>query len=100
MSPQKYAGDHIAKVCKVANMHDESTHNDLFIKEIDSAIRHSLRNNCATRPIADQTDIAFLPESLLTIQKRPGKCADKQSTNNHIQKAVYSPAAWQQPWWK
>lgn len=59
MTPQQYANDLIAKLCKVADVYDESTLNDVFIEGVDASIQQSLRNFRVTNPHSDLTDIAF-----------------------------------------
>lgn len=59
ITPQQYDDDLIANSCKVANVYNEGTLNDLFIKEVDQSISHSLQNCCAANPGVDLSDIDF-----------------------------------------
>lgn len=45
MTPQQYGGDVIAMSCKVADVYNEGTLNDVFIEGVDPCIRHSLRSS-------------------------------------------------------
>lgn len=53
MTPQQHTDDLIAKPCKVADVCDEGTLNEVFIEGVDAAIRHSLPNYWATNPQAN-----------------------------------------------
>lgn len=59
LTTQQYTDDTIAKSCKVVDVYDESTLNDVILKGIDPSIRHSLRNYWATNPQVDLTDMLF-----------------------------------------
>lgn len=67
LTEQQYAGDNIAKLCKVADVYDKSTVNDVFIESVDSSIQHSFSSYCATHSQADLTDIVFHTKSFLVI---------------------------------
>lgn len=43
MTSQQIADDLIAKSCKVADVYEQSTLNDVSIEGVDASIRHSLR---------------------------------------------------------
>lgn len=44
MFPLKYAEDLVAKSCKVTDVYEQETLNDVFIEGVDESIHHSLRN--------------------------------------------------------
>lgn len=65
MTPMHYADALYAKSCKVADIYDELTLNDIFIKSFDSSLCHSLQEYRVLNPQADRTDIAFSAQLLL-----------------------------------
>lgn len=73
MTLKQYTDDLFAESCKVADVYDDSTLKDVFIKGVDPSIKHSLRIYCATNSQVDLTDFAFQTRSLLSIQKKSGK---------------------------
>lgn len=62
MTLQQYADDLVPKSCKVADMFDELTLNDVIIKGVDPSIGRSLRSCWSTNARANLTDIAFQTE--------------------------------------
>lgn len=72
MTSQQHAHDLVAKSYKVADVHDEETPNEVFIKRVDASIGNSLRHYWAQNPQADLTDIMFQSKSLPFIQKDAG----------------------------
>lgn len=80
MTTRQYPEDLHAKPCKVADVYDESTLNDIFIKGVDFTICHRVRKYWAMQPHVDLNNIAFKPQSLLAIQKNSAKPA---SFGNH-----------------
>lgn len=79
MTPQECAKDLISKSCKVADVNDESSLNDMFIESVDMPICYSLRNQYATNSQADLTNIVFQGELLLSMQKG----SENNSTRNY-----------------
>lgn len=79
MPPTQYANDHYEKSCRVADVHGESTLNNIFVEGVDPSICHSVPEYLATLSQTDVTDIAFMVQSLLANQKRANKWAN---TNN------------------
>lgn len=65
---QRNAEDFIAKLCKVTDVYDEDTLNDLLIKGLDRSIRHRLQNYCAANPQAEVFDIGVQVKLLLAIR--------------------------------
>lgn len=63
----QYADDLFAKLCKVADVYDESILDDIFIKGVEAYICHSLKKFWACSPQSDLADIAFLVQQLLAI---------------------------------
>lgn len=43
MTPQKYADNLVTKICKVADVYDEKTLNEVFVEEFVTTIPHTLR---------------------------------------------------------
>lgn len=72
VNPQHYANELIVKSCKVAEVFDERTLNDMSIEIVDASIMHSLRKYCRTNPHEILMDIALQAESLLYILKGSG----------------------------
>lgn len=62
MTPQKYIDDWIAKPCKVADVYDEGTLNNVFIGGDDESRKYTLRNYWAINSQEDLTDIEFQAE--------------------------------------
>lgn len=52
-----------AKSFKISDVYREDTFNNVFIEDVDSFIRHSLRNT-GKNPQADLTNFSFQTESL------------------------------------
>lgn len=48
MIPQQYAHDIFASSCKAADVYDESTTDNVYIKGADSSTQYSFRNNQTT----------------------------------------------------
>lgn len=42
MTPQRYTEDLVAKSCKVADVYNKGTLNDVFLEEVDSSFRRNL----------------------------------------------------------
>lgn len=66
----QYDDDLYAKSSKVADVHDEPTMSDIFIKKVDSYVCHSMRQYWVTHQQADKTNISFTTKSLAAIQER------------------------------
>lgn len=43
-TPHQYVGDLVSKSCKVADVYDEGTLDDVFIEKMDSSFQHRLRH--------------------------------------------------------
>lgn len=59
-----------AKSSKVANVYDDSTPNDIFIKGVNGSVCHSLEKIRASSPQVSPINIAFKTKSVLAIQKK------------------------------
>lgn len=70
MIPQQYVDELDAKSCKVDDVYDKGTINDIFIERFNASIRHSLRHCWKRNSLMDLNDIAFLAKYLLSIQER------------------------------
>lgn len=81
MTPIQYADDLYTKSYNVADVYDESTLNESYIKDVDPFIYHSAWEYWATHPQADGTNIAFKAHALLEIQK---EAADPANDNNQV----------------
>lgn len=70
-TPMQYAEDLYVKLCKVADVYDELTANNIFIKRVDLSICVSLRNRkySPTNLKVDLAYIAFKAQVQLAIQK-------------------------------
>lgn len=44
VTAQKFADKLISKLCKFADVYDESTHNCVFIERVDALVRYSLHD--------------------------------------------------------
>lgn len=81
MSPQQHADDVTAKSCNAADVYDEGTASDVFIKGVALSTRQSFRSYLATQRQADLQKIVFQAESLFAIQKGSG---NQSPCNQHL----------------
>lgn len=93
MTLQHFADDLITKSCKVSDVYDDSTLNDVLIESRDASIHHSLQHYWASHPQADLTDIAFYANSLLAIQKSSRDAAHKKKVDDLAR--PYKKKPWQ-----
>lgn len=78
MTSQKNSDNLIAKPCKALVLYGEGNLKEVFIKDFDASIKHSLHNYWATNPQSDEPYIAFQKEYLLSIQN---DSADTRTSN-------------------
>lgn len=69
MTPMQRGNQLYGKPCKVADVYDECTFNDTFMKGANCTVCHSLQNCWASNPKARLTNIAFKVQSKLLIKK-------------------------------
>lgn len=66
---QQNADNLITVLCKVADVYDEDTLNDVSTEVVDGSIKHSPRNYRETISQADLTNIPFQAASILSIRR-------------------------------
>lgn len=73
MTLMQYADAFSAKSCKVADVYDESTLNNISIEKVVSSICNSLRKYWVFSPQTGLSNIALKEQSLLAIQNERAK---------------------------
>lgn len=68
MTFQQFANGLIAKSCKVVDLYNKSTLNDVLIGGVDGSTSYSLQHSLPPHPLADLGDISFQAYSVLSIQ--------------------------------
>lgn len=67
MARQQYADGPFAASCKVADVYNDDTQNDMFTEAVDTSTYHGLQHHKWKTSQSELTYIAFQPESLLSI---------------------------------
>lgn len=77
---------------KVADVYDESILNDVLIEEVNSSVRHELREYYNSSPQADLTDILFKVQSSLAMQE--GSTKPPHSKNQNARAKQFGKRSW------
>lgn len=88
MTPQSIIANLIVKSCKVADVYNKSSLNDVFIAKVDASICNILRNYRAPYSQADLTHIVFYADTLIAIQRLLRNEA-KNATDENTVRAYY-----------
>lgn len=89
MTPVQYANNYSAKSCKVADIYDESTLNNIFIQDVDPSTCYRLWRTWATHTQAHMTNTAFKAQPLISNSKRSSQTGQHQQTRR-IQQDVWN----------